>query len=217
MVSLKDFFQKESLVIMSKKNSKKDQESIMNIKFVNMSRLFDEYYKTIEKSGTFQQQKTVIDEEANRKYRDLQQNEMGRRNMIASAASLSLTDDDRQAMLAKVRDLEADFVRKRESLQQFANQKNQELKTAFAIYRNEIVAELQVALKEYAKNNQVDMILDVSGQSGNNVPVVMSYDATKDVTETLLADLNKGNEEMVAGYLAKRLAAIQTAMEKKAE
>jgi hypothetical protein len=182
-----------------------------------MGRLFDEYYKTIEKSGIFQQQKAVVDEEASRKYRDLQQNELGRRNMIASATSLSLTDDDRQTMLAKVRDLEADFVRKRENLQQFVNQKTQELKGAFAVYRNQIVAELQVTLKEYAKNNQIDMILDVSGFSGNNVPVVMFYDATQEVTETVLADLNKGNEEMVADYLSKRQAAIQAAAEKKAE
>jgi Skp family chaperone for outer membrane proteins len=189
----------------------------MNIKFVNMVRLFDEYHKTIEKSAVFQQQKAIVDEEASRKYRDLQQNEMGRRNMIASATSLSLTDDDRQAMLAKVRDLEADFVRKREVLQQFANQKTQELKAAFATYRNQVVAELQVSLKEYAKNNQIDMILDVSGFSGNNVPVVMFHDATKDVTDALLTDLNKGHEDEVASYLAKRQAAIQAAAEKKAE
>ena len=189
----------------------------MNIKFVNMVRLFDEYYKTIEKSVVFQQQKAVIDADASHQYQDLQQNEAGRRNMIASATSLSLTDDDRQTMLAKVRDLEADFVRKRETFQQFVNQKNQELKNAFAIYRNQIVAELQVTLKEYARNNQIDLVLDVTGFSGNNVPVVVFYDAAQDVTDDLLADLTKGNEDKVAEYLAKRQEAIAKSTEVKSE
>lgn len=188
----------------------------MNIRFVNMVRLFDEYYKTIDKGQVFQQHKLVVDGEATRQYQDLQQNEAGRRNLIASATSLSLTDNDRVAMQAKVRELESDFVRKREAFQQFVNVKNNELKGTFAAFRNEIVIELKAAINEFAKNKKIDMVLDYTGFSGNNVPVVVYFDAEKDVTDTLLADLNKGHEETVKQFLAAREEAAKKAAEAQA-
>lgn len=188
----------------------------MNIRFVNMVRLFDEYYKTIEKGQVFQQHKVVVDGEATRQYQELQQNEAGRRNLIASSTSLSLTDNDRVAMQAKVRELESDFVRKREAFQQFVNVKNNELKGTFATFRNEIVIELKAAINEFAKNKKIDMVLDYTGFSGNNVPVVVYFDAEKDVTETLLADLNKGHEETVKQFLAAREEAAKKAAEAQA-
>ena len=188
----------------------------MNIRFVNMVRLFDEYYKTIEKSQVFQSHKAVIDTEATRQYQALQQNEAGRRNLISSSTSLSLTDNDRVAMQAKVRELESDFVRKREAFQQFVNGKNNDLKVTFANFRNEIVAELKVAIAEYAKTQKIDLILDQTGFSGNNVPVVAYFDAEKDVTDALLKDLNKGHEEDVKKALAARAEAAKKAAEAKA-
>jgi Skp family chaperone for outer membrane proteins len=58
--------------------------------------------------------------------------------------------------------------------------------------RDDIVREIRKVLDAKAKAAGYTMVLDVSGESANMVPVLLYTDGQNDMTESLIKELNSG-------------------------
>jgi len=61
--------------------------------------------------------------------------------------------------------------------------------------QQQIVSEIRGVIQTYAGENKIDIVLDNSGKTLNNVECVMYFDRRNDITEPILAIMNKNAPE----------------------
>jgi outer membrane protein len=87
-------------------------------------------------------------------------------------------------------------------LQAYQMEKEKQLADQTLRIRNGIVDEIRKVVDDKVKSLGFDLVFDVSGNSINNVPVILyakeSWDFTKEIIEKLNADRPKGGAEKPA-------------------
>ena len=58
--------------------------------------------------------------------------------------------------------------------------------------RNRLVEEIQEVVKVYARKENLTLVLDVSANGLNGIPVVAYTDGKRDITSFVIDELNKG-------------------------
>jgi len=59
------------------------------------------------------------------------------------------------------------------------------------------VKEISAFIKTYGKENGYGMIMDSSGLTRNFIPVIVYYPEERDITDKVMAELNRGHEDDV--------------------
>jgi outer membrane protein len=168
----------------------------LKIGTVDMKQVFEKYWRTKEAEAKMNevrgQVKRDLDERAEK--RKALEAEITKLNDELKKPELSASKRD-----ASGKDREkkiAEWQETMKELQSFTQEKDKQLADQTLRIRNGIVDEIKKVVTDRVKSEQYDLVFDVSGNSINNVPVVMyaneKYDFTKFVIETLNADRPKG-------------------------
>ena len=168
----------------------------LKIGTVDMKTVFEKYWRTKEAEAKMNevrgQVKRDLDEKAEK--RKALEAEITKLNdelkkPEVSASKKETADKERQKKIAEWQEIMKD-------LQSFTQEKDKQLADQTLRIRNGIVDEIKKVVSDRVKSEQFDLVFDVSGNSINNVPVVMfaseKYDFTKYVIDTLNADRPKG-------------------------
>jgi len=161
------------------------------ISFINMERVFDEYYKTKAANIQFK----ARGEEIDAKRKDIVTNakaiKMDFDKLNAEYKDKSLNESTRdkkrdaaEAKLEELKDIEA-------KLMEFDKVAKKEVADQMRQMQQQIVAEIRGVIQTYAIENKIDIVLDNSGKTLNNVECVMYFDKRVDITEPILAIMNK--------------------------
>jgi outer membrane protein len=168
----------------------------LKIGTVDMKQVFEKYWRTKEAEAKMNevrgQVKRDLDERAEK--RKSLEAEITKLNDELKKPELSASKRD-----ASGKDREkkiAEWQETMKELQSFTQEKDKQLADQTLRIRNGIVDEIKKVVTDRVKSEQYDLVFDVSGNSINNVPVVMyaneKYDFTKFVIDTLNADRPKG-------------------------
>ena len=173
------------------------------ISFINMEKVFDEYYKTKTANVQFKARGKEIDvkrkeilsiakslkaefDKLNTEYKDKSLNENAREKKKEAAENKFIEFKEAEKNL-----MEFDKVAKKE----IANQMRQ--------MQQKIVGEISGVIQTYAVENKIDIVLDNSGKTLNNVECVMYFDRRNDITDPILAIMNKNAPESEKKHDAK--------------
>lgn len=173
------------------------------ISFINMEKVFDEYYKTKTANVQFKARGKEIDvkrkeilsiakslkaefDKLNAEYKDKSLNENAREKKKEAAENKFIEFKEAEKNL-----MEFDKVAKKE----IANQMRQ--------MQQKIVGEISGVIQTYAVENKIDIVLDNSGKTLNNVECVMYFDRRNDITDPILAIMNKNAPESEKKHDAK--------------
>ena len=55
----------------------------------------------------------------------------------------------------------------------------------------ELVKEIRIVIRDYARQHSYNLVLDVSGKTLNSIEPVVFYDMSYDITESILKILNR--------------------------
>jgi len=165
------------------------------IAFINMERVFDEYYKTKSANIQFKARGEEIDTKRKKivtKARTLKA-EFDKLNTEYKDKSLNKSARDKkkdaaEEKLEELRDTEA-------KLMGFDKGAKKEITDQMRLMQQQIVGEIRGVLQTYALENKIDIVLDNSGKSLNNVESVMYFDKRMDITDFILAIMNKNAPE----------------------
>jgi outer membrane protein len=168
----------------------------LKIGTVDMKTVFEKYWRTKEAEAKMNevrgQVKRDLDEKAEK--RKALESEITKLNDELKKPELSGAKKDAAAKDREKKIAEWQEVMK--DLQSFTQEKDKQLADQTLRIRNGIVDEIKKVVTDRVKSEQYDLVFDTSGNSINNVPVVMyaseKYDFTKVVIETLNADRPKG-------------------------
>lgn len=165
------------------------------IALINMERVFDEYHKTKTANAKFKVRGEEIDvkrkelvtkvktlkaefDKLNAEYRDKSLNENAR-------------DKKREAGEDKLTELkEAEG-----NLMEFDKVFKKEITDQMRQMQLQIVGEIRGVIQTYAAENKIDIVFDCSGKTLNNVESVMYFGSSLDITEPILAIMNKNAPE----------------------
>jgi Skp family chaperone for outer membrane proteins len=165
------------------------------IAFINMERVFDEFHKTKSVNVQFKARGEEIDvkrkeivskaktlkadfDKLNAEYKDKSLNENTRDKKKEAA----------EEKLGELRDTEA-------KLMEFDKVNKKEIADQMRQMQQQIVSEIRGVIQTYAVENKIDIVLDNSGKTLNNVECVMYFDRRVDITDPILAIMNKNAPE----------------------
>ena len=172
------------------------------IGYVDMEHLFQNYYKTFRDDAAFKKQKELFMQAVADQGTKLELLKKSVKDARERSVSIALNDAARAQARRDADDQERELEAKDRELRDFVREKNDKLGMTYMELRDTIVKELSSFVSDFGARTQHELILDISGLTRNAIPAVVYFDKSKDVTETILADLNKGHEAEVAKALA---------------
>jgi len=174
------------------------------IGFVNMDKVFQGFYKTINADAAFQKQKKLYTQHAKELAEEIDAIKRRRDALQEEALNIALSDDARAEKRKAAADKDALYEEKKKELKHFLQSKDRELGKKYLDLRAKLVKEITGFITGYAKQNGYAAIFDSSGQSRNFIPVSVYVREDLDLTEKILADLNRGHEDEVAAAKKKK-------------
>ena len=172
------------------------------IGYVDMERLFQNYYKTFRDDAAFKKQKELFMQAVADQGTKLELLKKLVKEARERSVSIALSDEARAQARRDADDQERELAAKDRELRDFVREKNDQLGVKYMELRDTIVKELSAFVSDFGTRTQHELILDVSGLTRNAIPAVVYFDKSKDVTEAILTDLNKGHEAEVTKALA---------------
>ena len=165
------------------------------IAFINMERVFDEYYKTKSANVQFKASGEEIDgkrKEIVAKARTLKA-DFDKLNLEYKDKSLNDSTREKKKEAAEEKLDEIKDVEK--TLMEFDKVHKKEISDQMRLMQQQIVGEIRGVIQTYAIENKIDIVLDNSGKTLNNVESVMYFDKRMDITDPILAIMNKNAPE----------------------
>lgn len=161
------------------------------IAFVSMERLFDDYYKTkaanIKLKARFESVDAIRSDLLNKvKALKGELEQLG-----AEARDKSLTEAERDKKQAAAEAKFASFREAENKLTEFGNTQKKQFSDEMKQSQQQLVGEIRAVIAAYVKEHGIRIVFDSSGKTLNSVESVVYYDPALDITEPILAILNK--------------------------
>lgn len=178
---------------------------------VDMARVYDNHYKT---------------EEANAKFRDAEQkaqeqveelNKQGQtlvdeyKELIDQSKNTLLTAEARTKAEGDAQKKLEDIQRKQAEVQNFRTNTQRSLQQRIKTHRDLLLEEITKVVNDLAKRQGATLVLDRSGPTLFGIPGVLYADPAYDITETVLAEVNKDRPAPAAAPAATTPAATTPA------
>lgn len=168
----------------------------LNIACVHMENVFDNYFKTLRFEQSFRNDADFnylnnLEDEADRLERKFEE-------LINASQSIALSEDAKKQKQQEAREMHL-LLREKENDIRVMRRKILRRKED---ERQKILVEISDLIEGYAKEQEIDLLVDISGRTMNRIPTVIYFEDSLDVTKELLSKLNAGHEDEVQKLLA---------------
>ena len=163
--------------------------------YISMRRVFDEYHKTQRANAIIKARADTADLERKELADALKKLKTEFESQIAEARDKSLTEKARDQ---KKDDAEATYLKLREAedhLEHFDRSSQRLFAEEMRVKQQELLDEIRAVITRFARSKGYSLVLDVSGKTFNNTEAVVFYDATVEITDDIIAILNKDAPE----------------------
>ncbi|MBL9217575.1 MAG: OmpH family outer membrane protein [Opitutaceae bacterium] len=176
---------------------------------VDIGKVFDGHYKSEEANAKFRDAEQKAREQAE-ELRKQGQTMVDEYKELAEQAKNTLLNADARtkAEQAAQKKLE-EIQRKQADLQGFLQNTQNSLSQRIATHRDLLLEEITKTVNEIARRKGATLVLDKSGPSAFRIPVVLYADPAYDITDEVLAEVNK--DRPAATTAAKPAAPATTA------
>ncbi len=163
----------------------------LKIVTVDIGKVFDSHYKTEEQMAKLKDAQTKAQEELERMVKEANQLvEQYKETMDQSKNSL-LTPEARSKAEGDSQKMMEDIQRRNADLQNFRANTQQSLQQRFNNFRSLLLDEISKKVTEIAKGKGATLVVDKSGPSLAGVPAVIYADTAYDITDEVMAVINK--------------------------
>jgi len=166
----------------------------IKIGVIDMEKVFQEYYKTKIADANIKKQAEVFKaytEKLNESRAKLQEEFKELRD---ASQNIALSDSERESKRLEAQRKYRQVQEKEAEMTQYHREKQDQLKDEYEKNRASILEEIR---KEIARRSALEgytLVLDKSGKTFNNIPVVMHNSPAVDITVGVLEELNRGHK-----------------------
>jgi len=162
----------------------------MKIATVDLRKVFDKYYKTVQSTVIIRQDAADMEKERKQMVDNAKRHEEEWRNLIDKANDQAVSSEERdkskKAAEQKYGELESD----KQSISEFDRVASNRLHEKEQQRKDDIVKEIRHVLDADAKAGGYAIVFDSSGDSANMVPVLLYNNGQNDLTDALIKELN---------------------------
>ncbi len=168
------------------------QAAETRIVFVNMDRIFNEFYKTRLADTQLKEQASQVMDERKKLQGDFERLQGEFNKLRDDAQNTALTEEVRsqrrtsaEEKLVEVRDYES-------KIRRFDETRRKQMEDQSRRMRKRIVDEIRDTIQIYSRNQMYSAVLDVSGQTLNGIETVLYTEPRMDITGEIVDVLNRG-------------------------
>ena len=169
--------------------------SAVNPAYVDMEKVFQEYYKTARADKYLREQTDTYREYAKTLAAQIDGLKDRFEDLLEASQNIVLAEEVREGKRQEAQLTLRDFENKKRQLQDYERHRKEELSKQYEKRRNTIIEEIALLVKNIAKTESYDVVFDISGKTLNGIPPFVYYDENKLITETLITELNRGHED----------------------
>jgi len=160
------------------------------IAMFDLRKAFESYYKTKLSNVALSNEAAEVDKERTQMVENGRRHQDEYRKLIDQSVDQAVSADERekakQAAGQKLAELKSD----EEYIRQFDQSATARIREKQSIRRDDLVKEIRGVLNAHAKASAYTLVLDISGDSANMVPVVLYTTGQDDLTDGIIKELN---------------------------
>ena len=164
----------------------------LKIAVIDMQKAFEEYEKTKTIEIKLTQQMEVFREYSNQ----LQQQYQNLRKQYESARddsqNIAFSGAERENKRLKAQQLYESLKLTEQEMTTYTESRKEQIREMYTKLRGEVVDEISKAVHNKAVLEGYTIVLDKSGESLNDVGLVIYFQPNLDITESIIQDLNRG-------------------------
>lgn len=168
------------------------QERKPAIAFINLDRCFNEYYKTRVADAQLKSQAKEFDEELKKLVADGEKLQKDFNALREESQNTALSEEVRAAKRNAAEEKVMGIREQETRIQGFRERRGKQLEEQSRRMRRGLVGEIREIVRTHAREKGYEAVLDSSGASLNGVESVLYVDPRNDITEEVVALLNKG-------------------------
>jgi len=157
---------------------------------VNLSKLFDDYWKTKQAKAAFEDQKADLEKEGKGMLAEFNKNEADYKALLAASNDQAISDSEREKKKKDAEEKLKLLKDQQEALVKFQNQARVTLDERARRMRDNILAEVRKAVESKSRSGSYSLVIDVGAETPNATPVVLFSNGENDITDTVLQQLN---------------------------
>lgn len=157
---------------------------------VDLSKLFDGYWKTKQAEAALKDRVAELEKEAKGMGEDLKKGNEEYQKLLMSANDQAVSSDEREKRKKSAETKLKELKELQEALGQFERQARTTLDEQRLRLRNNLLGDIKLALNSKAKSAGYALVLDTSAESVKNTPVVLYSSGDNDLTDAVLQQIN---------------------------
>jgi outer membrane protein len=158
---------------------------------VDIAKTYDAYWKAQEGMAKFQDAQQKAQEQAQEYQKQGQLLVDEYKELVEQSKSAMLTPDAKTKAEQNAQKKMEEIQRKQQELQNFLQTTDRSLQQQMLTRRELLLEEITKTVKDIAKRKGATLVLDKSGPSGFRIPVVLDADAAYEITDEVIAEINK--------------------------
>ena len=162
------------------------------IAVLDMEKVFKGYYKTKINSAKFKKQAATFKEYADNLANSQLKLEEEFKSLRDASQNIAFTETERESKRLAARDKYRQLQSKQSELQQYDREKSAQLKDKYDKMRKDLLTEIRKNVAKYAKESGYGIVLDASGKTINEIPLLIYYKTEMDITDIIISRINKG-------------------------
>jgi Skp family chaperone for outer membrane proteins len=166
------------------------QAADQKIGTVDLRKVFDRYYKTIQSTASLKMEAADMDKERKQMLDSAEKHKEDWQKLIDKANDQAVSTEERDKSKKDSEQKYIELETDKQNITEFDRAASQRLREKELQRRDAIVKEIRQILDADAKAGGYTIVLDPSGESQNMVPVVLFTNGQNDLTEALIKELN---------------------------
>lgn len=163
----------------------------MKLVVVDMAKVFDTHYKSEEANVKFREAEQKAQEQAEEIRKQGQALVDEYKQLDEQSKNTLLTAEARSKAEADARQKGEEIQRKQADLQSFLQNTQRSLQQRIKTHRDLLLEEISKTVVEMAKKQGATLVLDKSGPTLFGIPTVIYADPAYDITDAVIAEVNK--------------------------
>jgi outer membrane protein len=164
----------------------------LKVATVDMLALYGEYHKTKTTQTKFDEEQVKVREDLERRVKSLKDLETEIGALKAQESDPSVADAKKQQIFGERQAKQQEFEVLRKELEEFHQRKLRALQEQSQLRAKVILEEIRTKVRKHAEDGGYDYVLDKTGTSTSQVPILLYTKDATDITEVLLKTINEG-------------------------
>ncbi len=163
----------------------------LKIVTVDMAKIYENHYETQAQNAKLRDAQQKAEEQLQDMVKEDNQMVEQYKEAVDRSNNTLLTQDARDKAKTDSESLMQKIQQHRVDMQNFRNSTLQSLQQRIANFRNLLMDQISKKVTEIAKTKGATLVVDTSGPSGIGVPPVIYSDPAYDITDLVMAEINK--------------------------